>query len=152
MSKGAKIALIIVAIVGGLIVVLGVACAFCAKVGWEQVQNLANTGQSLVAAETGVKTFKQDVGRYPTEVEGLQALLTAPTAPDAAEKWHGPYVDNAEQLKDGWGNPLVYKAPAAEGDRPTIYSMGFNGIDDGGPGAGGDDIGSGNIQVDVEAE
>lgn len=150
MSKGAKVALIIVGIVVGLIVLGGVACAFCAKAGFEQFQKMAATGQNLGAVEAAVEEFHTDVGRYPTQAEGFQALLTAP--PEAAQQWQGPYIADEAKLKDGWGNDLVYKAPTAEGQRPNVYSKGFNGVDDGGPGAGGDDMGTGNIQIDVETD
>jgi general secretion pathway protein G len=56
-----------------------------------------------------VQLFYLDVGRYPSEAEGLQALLAAP---DSVGGWLGPYVDDAEDLNDPWGKPYLYRSPA----------------------------------------
>lgn len=50
--------------------------------------------------------FKMDNGRYPTEVEGLEALRTKP---DTVETWQGPYLDKTTALNDPWGNKYTYK-------------------------------------------
>lgn len=52
--------------------------------------------------------FKIDVGRYPTNDEGLDALIVRPAAADI---WDGPYVRTSRNLIDPWGAPIVYKAP-----------------------------------------
>jgi general secretion pathway protein G len=49
--------------------------------------------------------FYDDVGRYPTEKEGLAALITRP---DALANWHGPYIDGDYSV-DPWGSDYVYK-------------------------------------------
>jgi type II secretion system protein G len=49
--------------------------------------------------------FYDDVGRYPTEKEGLAALITQPAA---LANWHGPYIDGDYSV-DPWGNDYVYK-------------------------------------------
>jgi general secretion pathway protein G len=49
-----------------------------------------------------------DVGRYPSDGEGLQALVTAPSGMD---RWDGPYL-KGEIPKDPWGNTYQYKAPS----------------------------------------
>lgn len=56
-----------------------------------------------------VQLFYLDVGRYPSEAEGLQALVTGP---DGAEGWLGPYVDGIEDLNDPWGRTYLYRSPA----------------------------------------
>lgn len=52
-----------------------------------------------------------DVGRYPSEGEGLKALLVAPAN---LAGWDGPYIDQAEQIIDPWGREIVYRSPGSE--------------------------------------
>jgi general secretion pathway protein G len=56
--------------------------------------------------------YRLDVGRYPTNEEGLEALLAKPAA---ALKWDGPYLEKDIPL-DPWGMPYIYKHPGAKGD------------------------------------
>ena len=70
--------------------------------------------------EAGLDLFRLDVGRYPTEAEGLRALVEAPAG---AEKWNGPYVKKAEAIDDAWGNPFLYASPGQHGE-VDIYSLG----------------------------
>jgi general secretion pathway protein G len=62
---------------------------------------------------TDIELFKLDVGRYPTQEEGLQALITKPAA---AERWRGPFVKKKESLVDPWGAPYKYKFPGDHGE------------------------------------
>lgn len=57
--------------------------------------------------------YRLDVGRYPTEEEGLGALVARPAT---AERWRGPYVKKAESLVDPWGVPYRYAFPGRHGD------------------------------------
>jgi general secretion pathway protein G len=67
-------------------------------------------GQVLYAKEyivelcQALENFKTDVGRYPTDSEGLTVLLHAPSQ---LPKWKGPYLDNLR--RDPWGRDYVYK-------------------------------------------
>lgn len=58
-----------------------------------------------------VRLFYLDVGRYPSEAEGLLALINAP---DGVEGWMGPYLDGADDLKDPWDRNYLYQSPAGE--------------------------------------
>jgi general secretion pathway protein G len=71
--------------------------------------------QSLAAA---VELFSGDNGRFPTDDEGLQALLVQPPSLDA---WNGPYIHAKERLKDPWGRPFRY---AVTGSGFTITTLG----------------------------
>lgn len=48
------------------------------------------------SATLALEGFKQDIGRYPTESEGLRALVVNP----GIIGWHGPYLDRDSQVKD----------------------------------------------------
>jgi general secretion pathway protein G len=77
--------------------------------------------------ESGLDLFRLDMGRYPTDAEGLQALVQAPAN---AEKWQGPYLKKAEAIEDAWGNPFLYSSPGQHGE-VDIYSLGADQADGG---------------------
>lgn len=84
------------------------------------------------AIASAIETMRLDLGRYPTNEEGL-ALLNAPPRNDDADLWRGPYLD-AETPVDPWGRPYVYEAPQADFAQPRVASLGADGE------AGGDGL------------
>ncbi len=52
-----------------------------------------------------VEAFSSDVGRYPTQTEGLSALIEEPSG---TEGWSGPYLKNRKMMSDPWGRPILY--------------------------------------------
>ena len=65
--------------------------------------------------------FEADMGRYPTEEEGLLVLMDDPDVPG----WKGPYLKGG--LKpDPWGNPYQYKQNE---DYPNQYVLTSSGPD-----------------------
>jgi len=97
----------------------------------------------VTAAKTDVnnlmqalKLYRLDNQRYPTGEQGLQALLTRPTAGPAAPNWK-PYVEKLPN--DPWGRPYQYMNPGIKGEI-DVLSLGA----DGQPGGEGKnaDIGS----------
>lgn len=79
--------------------------------------------------------FQLDVGRFPTDQEGLEALLKAP---GGAANWRGPYLKTEAAIMDPWGREFRY---ASTGESPG-YAIGSYGAD-GAPGGDGEneDIG-----------
>jgi len=67
-----------------------------------QAANAAAAAASLGAA---LDAFATDGGRYPTNAEGLDALIHQP--PDI-RKWNGPYLRSAAIATDPWGNRYSY--------------------------------------------
>lgn len=70
-------------------------------------------GAKSRAAETQVANFaatldifRLAVGRYPTNEEGLEALITRPAD---ATGWTGPYLNKQRIPMDPWGNPYKYE-------------------------------------------
>lgn len=80
--------------------------------------------------------YKLDTGRYPNTQEGLNALLQAP---GGVANWVGPYVRNAEALKDPWKNDLQYRSPGSDNRAFEIVSLGADGKE-GGDGVPNKDI------------
>jgi general secretion pathway protein G len=71
--------------------------------------------------------YHLEVGRYPTDQEGLAALVVRPPQ---AEAWNGPYLKNRESLTDPWGRPYAYRSPGQHGDY-DLYSLGADGKEGG---------------------
>ena len=57
--------------------------------------------------ENALARFQYDCGRFPTDAEGLEALLAAP--PDVQDQWAGPYCRRSD-LEDPWGRQYIYVA------------------------------------------
>ena len=110
-------------------------------VGLVGPQLLNRLDQSRVTtAETQVRmlrsaldTYRLDVGRYPTEQQGLDALVSQPSDLDDPTMWRGPYLDSGEVPLDPWGAPYVY-SPDGRATGPVLYAYGA----DGRPGGSGD--------------
>jgi general secretion pathway protein G len=90
-------------------------------------------------ARIQIETFKNaldlfylDLGRYPTNSEGLSALMARPAG---AASWNGPYLKSDTVPRDPWNNPYVYKAPGQSGRPFEIVSYGAHGREGGGDGA-----------------
>jgi len=73
-----------------------------------------------------LEAFRLDVGRFPTQAEGLLVLNQAPTEARAHAQWHGPYLDQDVPL-DPWGNPYIYSLPGTDGQPFALYSLGGDG-------------------------
>jgi general secretion pathway protein G len=74
--------------------------------------------------------LKVDLGRYPTDQEGLRLLVEPPAAERDRSRWRGPYLDAAVP-SDPWDAPYVYQAPETEFARPTVKSLGADGAEGG---------------------
>jgi general secretion pathway protein G len=81
---------------------------------------------------SALDSFLIDVGRYPTEEEGLRGLLVEPPG---AKGWAGPYVRSNRNLVDPWGQSLLF-AIDSEG-QAQVRTLGADGKE-GGEGNDGD--------------
>jgi general secretion pathway protein G len=81
-----------------------------------------------------IETFRLELGRLPTEEEGLAVLVSRPVDQRANARWRGPYLDEAVP-DDPWGNPYQYSVPGRDGLPFALYSFGG----DGQPGGEGND-------------
>ena len=79
------------------------------------------TAKSQIAAiSTALELYALDTGTFPTEEEGLAALVQPPKN---GVPWHGPYLKRAEGLIDPWGRPYHYKFPGHQG-APDVFTLG----------------------------
>lgn len=79
--------------------------------------------------------YLTDVGRYPSESEGLDVLVARPAD---APGWAGPYLRDGKLPTDPWGRPYRYQPTAEIPNR--IVSFGA----DGAPGGSGPNADVGN--------
>ncbi|MGF1447129.1 MAG: type II secretion system major pseudopilin GspG [Pikeienuella sp.] len=70
---------------------------------------------------TGLDLYRLDQGRYPTQAEGLEALITRPAG---VETWKGPYLRKPEALTDPWGEPFAYEVPGPDGAPYALLTFG----------------------------
>ena len=66
-------------------------------------RGIAKSKMAIIEGALG--KFYYDCGRFPTQDEDLEALLTAPS--ELEEKWKGRYLKESELL-DPWDNPYIY--------------------------------------------
>ena len=74
--------------------------------------------------ETALQTMELDIGRYPTEGEGLSLLVQGDHK--AVAGWNGPYLASGVPM-DPWGHAYVYEPPADAAHAPKVHSLGSDG-------------------------
>ncbi len=90
-------------------------------------QSRVQTAQAQVKMLRGaVESLRLDIGRYPTEDEGLGLLSKPPADPALAARWRGPYLEDALPL-DPWQHAYQYSLPGADGQPFALYSLGADG-------------------------
>ena len=74
-------------------------------------------------------SYRLDMANYPPTEQGIAALSIAPTDPNAAALWHGPYLKKPVE-RDPWGNNYVYKSPGIHSEY-DLSSLGADGKEGG---------------------
>lgn len=67
-----------------------------------------------------IEEFHLDTGEFPTNDQGLKALMVAPPK---SLSWDGPYVEKQENLIDPWGHPYLYRYPGQHSGF-DVYTLG----------------------------
>lgn len=81
----------------------------------------ATTAKAQIDAfDKALQAYRIDMGRYPTQSEGLSALVTSP---GADPRWRGPYLRDNVPL-DPWGSPYQYRFPSVRGKEYDVQSLG----------------------------
>jgi general secretion pathway protein G len=85
--------------------------------------------QDIGSIMQSLKLYRLDNGRYPTQDQGLAALVTKPTTEPVPNNWKGGgYLERLPN--DPWGNPYQYLNPGVHGEI-DVFSYGANGKDGG---------------------
>lgn len=123
-----------------LLVVLTIMALLAAIVAPRVIGYLGRAKEDVARSQmsnlvTALELYYLDVGRYPLEEQGLDALVAAPQEDgDPIAAWRGPYLGDESGLMDPWGRPYAY-AYDAEADRVRVISYGRDGT----PGGEGED-------------
>ena len=102
---------------------------------------VAKAKQDIQALETALTMYKLDNFTFPTNEEGLKALVEKPNDPNVKNWRVGGYLKHLPN--DPWQNPYVYQNPGTHGEI-DIYSTGA----DGQPGGEGLNADIGNWNLD----
>ena len=109
--------LVVLAIIGSIVGLVGprvLNYLSDSKVKTAKIQ-MENLGSAL-------DLFYLDAGRYPSNEEGLTALVQQPTS---VSFWNGPYLKTKTVPKDPWGHDYLYRSPGQDGP----YDVGSLGPD-----------------------
>jgi len=112
-----------------VLIILGLIAAFAVPRVIQYVGG-AKTDTARIQIErlsTTLDLYRLQVGHYPSEEDGLRALVERPAD---AEQWDGPYLKKENALIDPWGQPYVYQLPGEHGDY-DLYSLGADGAEGG---------------------
>jgi general secretion pathway protein G len=90
---------------------------------------VVTTQANLKALHDAVNQFRMDTGRFPTEEEGLDALVVQPT--DVVGWQPGGYLETTEIPTDGWGHEFYYQRYPESGKEFVIKSFGADGEEGG---------------------
>ena len=110
-----------------VIAILGLLIGLVAPAVLRQLGGARNSiaRQSIERLSSVLDMYKLDIGSYPTTEQGLQALVTRPTA---GGNWNGPYVKGEQQPLDPWNHQYVYRSPSTRGGHDyDLCSLGANG-------------------------
>ena len=117
-----------------VVVILGVLAAMVApKILSRPDQAKVTVAQAdIETISQALELFRLDNGFYPSQDQGLEALVTRPDTQPEPRNWN-PDGYLKKVPADPWGNPYFYIQPGNYG-KYDLYSLGANGIDDDGEG------------------
>ncbi len=104
-----------------LLVVVAIIALLAGYVAPRYFSQLGKTERQTALAqiqsfEKALDQYRLDTGRYPSEEQGLQALVLRP---QVEPKWNGPYLQRAVP-PDPWGTHYVYRAPGEKHEYELI--------------------------------
>lgn len=115
-----------------MLIIIGLLAAVVGSnvIGKIDEAKIQTTKASLKVLHSAVNQFKMDTNRYPTEDEGLSALVVEPS--DTNGNWEpGGYLDTTDVPLDGWKNEFDYQLNPPSGKPFVIISYGANGEEGG---------------------
>ena len=113
-----------------VLVVIGIMAAAIIPqfMGTPHEAKVSTAKASIAELESALERFYYNMDRFPSNEEGLKALVEAPASED--KKWRGPYVKILHA--DPWGNPYQYRTPGVHRTASfDVWSRGEDGADGG---------------------
>ncbi|MGZ4958408.1 MAG: type II secretion system major pseudopilin GspG [Methylomonas sp.] len=108
-----------------LLVVLAIIAMLAGIVGPQVMKHLGSSKTKAAKVQiedlaSALDMYKLDVGRYPTQQQGLEALVAKPSD---ANRWNGPYLRKEKIPQDPWMNDYHYVYPGQHG-KFDLFSYG----------------------------
>ena len=105
-----------------VVAIIAIMSAMLAPTLFNQVSKAekARTASDIRLIESALKFYRLDNYRYPSQAEGLEALVSAPSG--AASSWNGPYLESLPL--DAWKEPYKYANPGTHGTPVEVYTLG----------------------------
>lgn len=112
-----------------MVIIMGLAGIVTVNVVRHVSESRVNTAMLQIGVlEQALHAYYADHGRYPTQEQGLEALVQRPTRPPIPRDFpEGGYLGRNRIPLDPWGNEYVYLIPGRSGERFEIISYGSDG-------------------------
>ncbi|MDP0490467.1 MAG: type II secretion system major pseudopilin GspG [Verrucomicrobiota bacterium JB023] len=112
-----------IAVLGIIALILGAAAVVVGRSG--EGAAISTTEAMVQGIETKLMEYRRLGGNYPSDSQGLNALVNKPSTAPIPRRWTKAY-DNVP--KDAWGNEFQYKYPGSQDkNRPEVISAGTDG-------------------------
>jgi len=108
-----------------LLVVLGIIAMLAGIVGPAVMKHMGDSKTKAAKVQiedlsSALDMYKLDEGRYPTQQQGLQALIEKPSD---SRRWNGPYLRKEKVPEDPWRQDYHYVFPGQHG-KFDLFSYG----------------------------
>lgn len=114
-----------------VVVILGILAAFVVPqiMSRPDEAKMVKAQQDVIRIESALDLYRLDNGQYPTQAQGLQALVKKPNTPPAPAHYN-PSGYLKRLPKDPWGHDYQYRNPGVHGDI-DVFSLGADGREGG---------------------
>lgn len=95
-----------------VVVIIGILAAIVVPklTGRTEEAQIGATNATMTNVMTALRMYEMDNGKYPTQEQGLLALIEKPTSSPEPKKWK-KCLETSELPKDAWGKEFAYKNP-----------------------------------------
>ena len=116
-----------------VMIVIAIMGLMIAAIAPDLFRNVEKAEKTRVASdirqiESALKFYRLDNYRYPTQSQGLDVLVSAPSG-GASGKWNGPYLEQLPQ--DPWQKPYRYANPGTHGKKIEVFTLGLDNVSGG---------------------
>ena len=96
----------------------------------EEARRAAAKADIMANLSSALDLYEIDNGRFPSTEQGLNALVTEPTAAPIPTRWKGPYLKKKKLPIDPWGKDYIYVYPGSHNtDSYDLSSLGADGVE-----------------------
>ncbi len=110
-----------------VVVIIGILAAMVVPsiIGRADDARIGAAKADITVFHSKLQEYQMNIGNFPSNEEGLNALIAAPASLTDSAKWKGPYIQEVAVPKDPWGHDYTYKYPSERGNKwPDVFSTG----------------------------